>query len=157
MYKLWNTLCSSSYTCSLSQPVIAYLRKRIVKFGALSANGREYGCFSPLHCFVTVYLRRQLHGHCSLNAASWIFSVFEDKIRLLVVGCVLPFLVYVPLKKTASNHRVVFRGKWTQMIERLFYEQSERVKEKCWEDICQTLDIQRLNDLCRLLKIQTGC
>lgn len=42
-----------------------------------------------------------------------------------MVGCVFPFLVYVPEKKTASNHRVMFRGKWTQMIERLFYEQSE--------------------------------
>lgn len=151
---------ANNWLLLMSKPV-AYLRKLIVKFWALSRNSRENDCFflhsSVLLCFVTIYRRRQLHGYCSLNAASWIFIVFKDKIRLLVVGCVLPFLVYVPVKKTASNHRVMFRGKWTQMIERFFYEQSERVTEECWEDFCQSLDIQRLNDLCRLLKIQTGC
>lgn len=43
------------------------------------------------------------------------------------------------------------------MIERLFYEQSEGVREERWEAFCQMMDSQRLNDLCRLVKKQAGC
>lgn len=38
-----------------------------------------------------------------------------------MAGCVLPLLVSVVLVAAASNSRVMFRGKWTQMIERLFF------------------------------------
>lgn len=38
-----------------------------------------------------------------------------------MAGCVLPLLVSVVLVAVASNSRVMFRGKWTQMIERLFF------------------------------------
>lgn len=77
-----------------------------------------------------------------------------------MAGCVLPLLVSVVLVAVASNSRVMFRGKWTQMIERLFFffgEQSERVRGERWEAFCQMMDSQRLNDLCTLLKRQTGC
>jgi len=43
-----------------------------------------------------------------------------------VAGGVLPFRVFVSVIRIASNSGVMFRGKWTQMIERPFYEQSER-------------------------------
>lgn len=42
-----------------------------------------------------------------------------------MAGCVLPLLVCVFLIRVASNSGVMFTGKWTQMIEMLFYEQSE--------------------------------
>lgn len=38
-----------------------------------------------------------------------------------------------------------------------FGEQSERVRGERWEAFCQMMDSQRLNDLCTLLKRQTGC
>lgn len=38
-----------------------------------------------------------------------------------MAGCVLPLLVSVVLVAVASNSRVMFRGKWTQMIERPFF------------------------------------
>lgn len=43
-----------------------------------------------------------------------------------MAGCILPFAVYVFLMTTASNSRVKFRGKWTQMIERFFFMSSHR-------------------------------
>lgn len=57
----------------------------------------------------------------------------------------------------ASKSGVLFPSQWTQMMEGHLCEQFDRVREDCWEAFCQMMDSQRPNDLCRLLKHQSGC